>query len=71
MIDYPCRVCHKAVKDRDRAIECDLCKTWLHIKCNKYDKNDYEFHQENPDEPFFCIKCCAENIPFSTFPFPM
>ena len=66
MIDYPCRVCYKAVKDRDRAIECDLCKTWLHLKCNNYDKNDYKFHQENPYEPFFCIKCCAENIPFST-----
>ena len=66
MIAFPCRVCCKAVGVRHRAIECDLCKTWVHIKCNKLDQNDYQFHQDHPDEPFHCIKCSAENIPFST-----
>ena len=66
MIEFPCRVCSKAVSVRHRAIECDICKTWVHIKCNKCDKNDYKFHQDHPDEPFYCIKCSAENIPFSS-----
>ena len=66
MIEFPCRVCCKAVSIKHRAIECDLCKKWLHIKCNKFDKNDYKFHQDNPTEPFYCIKCSSENIAFST-----
>ena len=66
MIEFPCKVCCKAVGAGHRAIECDICKTWIHIKCNKFDKIDYKFYQDNPDQPFFCIKCCAENIAFST-----
>ena len=66
MIEFPCRVCCKAVCVRHRAIKCDLCKTWVHIKCNKFDQNDYKRYQDDPDIPFFCIKCSAENIAFST-----
>ena len=66
MIQFPCRVCSKAVGDSHRAIECDLCKTWIHIKCNKIDQIDYKFYQDNRDKCFFCIKCSAENIAFSS-----
>ena len=66
MIDFPCRVCCKTVGAGHRAIECDICKSWVHIKCNKLEKNYYAFHQDNPDEQFYCIKCTAENIAFST-----
>ena len=66
MIEFPCGVCSKAVGVRHRAIECDLCNYWIHIKCNKFDQNDYKFYQDNPDRCFFCIKCSAENIAFSS-----
>ena len=66
MIDSPCGVCRKAVSIRHRAIECNLCKTFIHIKCNKFNQTDYKFHQNNPDEHFYCITCIAENIAFST-----
>ena len=39
---------------------------WIHIKCNGLDENDYKVHQDNPDKPFYCIKCCAENKVFSS-----
>ena len=64
MINFPCRVCYKSVGIRHHAIECDICKTWVHIKCNKLDKKDYHFYQNNPDEPFICIKCTEESLPF-------
>ena len=67
MIQFPCGVCSKAVGDNHRSIECELCKTWIYIKCNKFDQNDYKFYQDNPDKWFFCIKCSAENIAFSSF----
>lgn len=65
MIQFPCRVCHKAVGVRHHAIECDICHKWVHIKCNKFDKKEYKFYQNDPEAPFYCIKCTAENVPFS------
>ena len=56
----------KAVGAGHRAIECEICNTWIHLKCNKFDKTDYKSYQDNPDQTFFCIKCCADNIAFST-----
>ena len=66
MIQFPCGVCAKAVGERHRSIRCEICKTWIHIKCNKLDENEYKFYQNNPDKCFFCIKCSAENIAFSS-----
>ena len=31
---FPCKLCPKNVSDNDNAILCDLCQTWVHIKCN-------------------------------------
>ena len=66
MIQFPCGVCSKAVGDNHRAIEGALFKTWIHIKLNKFDQNDYKFYKDNPDKCFFCIKCSAENIAFAS-----
>ena len=65
MIAFPCSICSKAVHNRHRAIECDTCKQWVHIKCNKLDAKDYKYHQENPNAPFLCLKCSEEYLPFS------
>ena len=55
MIAYPCGVCNKSVASNHRAIECDLCKKWIHLKCNKLADKDYKFYQDanNADEQFF------------------
>ena len=65
MIAFPCGVCQKAVAKNHKAICCDICQKWIHIKCNNLNKNDYKFFQENIDEQFFCVNCIAENIAFS------
>ena len=65
MIADPCGVCHKAVGENHRAICCDICEKWIHIKCNNLNNNDYKFFQENSDEQFICVNCIAENIQFS------
>ena len=33
---YPCGICKK------NAIECTLCKQWIHIKCNGTSPDDYK-----------------------------
>ena len=41
-IRYPCSVCGKAVATNHRAISCDECQSWVHIKCGKIDPKTYE-----------------------------
>ena len=31
---FPCKICAKNVQDKDKAVQCDLCELWIHIKCN-------------------------------------
>ena len=64
VIQFPCTMCCKAVGTKHRAIKCDICDKWIHIKCNKLDKKDYTFSQNNPEQIFYCIKCTAASIPF-------
>ena len=33
-LKFPCKVCEKNVNDNDQSIQDDLCKSWVHIKCN-------------------------------------
>ena len=35
---FPCGICRKNVITN--AIECSLCKQWIHLKCNNLKKND-------------------------------
>ena len=41
-----CKVCLKTVKRYVKAIPCDRCDNWIHIKCNKLDKLDYKMLQK-------------------------
>ena len=33
-IKFPCKICENNVTNCDHAIQCDLCDSWVHIKCN-------------------------------------
>ena len=48
------------VSDSDRAIECDKCFSWVHIKCNKISTKKYK--NWNCDDPFQCKKCNSCNV---------
>ena len=45
-----------------KAIQCDNCNYWDHIKCDKIDSNVYET-LKNSKEQYIC-KCKEEIIPF-------
>lgn len=32
-VKFPCGVCNKAVRNGVRAVCCDMCDKWFHIKC--------------------------------------
>ena len=63
---YPCVVCSKGVTERSKAISCDSCDKWIHIKCtgqispSTYDKmcsGDIEIS-------FLCQRCLLDQLPF-------
>ena len=58
-----CPFCEKIVKNRDKAICCDLCIKWIHIRCNNLNDLDYEYLKNN-DETWYCKTCIQEILPF-------
>ena len=38
---FSCRICAKNAHDKDKAVQCDLCELWIHIKCNNHNDLDY------------------------------
>ena len=42
---FPCRICTKNVHEKDKAVQCDLCELWIHIKCNNLNYLDYRYLQ--------------------------
>ena len=61
MIANPCGVCSRPVAFNHKAIICDICQKWIHLRWNKLDDKDYKFFQDdiNFDEKFFCLNCVA------------
>ena len=37
-IKYPCTVCGRSVAKNHKALQCDYCDQWFHLKCNLIDK---------------------------------
>ena len=55
---FPCKICAKNVSDKVKAVQCDLCELWVHIKCNNLNYLDYRYLQ-NSNESWYCIECCS------------
>ena len=58
-----CPFYEKLVKNRDKAICCDLCIKWIHIRCNNLNDLDYEYLKNN-DKTWYCKTCIQEILPF-------
>ena len=64
-IVYPCKICHVNINNKDSAAQCDICQSWVHIKCNKFNHIDYKYLQGS-NEPWYCLSCCRNIFPFRT-----
>ena len=62
---FPSRICAKNVHDKDKGVQCDLCKFWIHITYNKLNYLDYRYLQ-NCDEFWYFIECCSKIFPSSS-----
>lgn len=52
-----CPVCHKTVARNHRAVSCDLCHLWCHIKCGGIKSNQYKHLQLSNDFSWTCPEC--------------
>ena len=55
---FPCKICAKNISENVKAVQCDLCELWVHIKCNNLNYLDYRYLQ-NSNESWYCIECCS------------
>ena len=60
-----CGICSKTVAYNHKKINCNSCNMKVHIKCTRFDKNDYDRYQKSECKTFFCVNCIKENLPFS------
>ena len=70
-IPFSCGLCDKNVNQNQKAVFCDQCGKWIHIKCNNTSSFDFEILKEEPDNKrWICIKCTIINNS-SMFPFTL
>ena len=51
---FPCKICAKNIQDKDKAVQCDLCELWIHIKCNNLNYLDYRYLQNCDESSTIC-----------------
>ena len=62
---FPCGVCNKRVGKKMRALQCNLCNYWNHIKCDGVEPTHYEILKNTDDSvDHFCKLCKEEIFPF-------
>ena len=62
---YPCTRCGKGVVARSKAISCDQCEKWTHIKCcDVISVEDYDkLVLKNQAFNFICNACTQQELP--------
>ena len=53
----------KNVKSHHKAICCDFCNKWIHIKCNEPNDSDYEYLKLNKND-WYCKIYTTEILSF-------
>lgn len=63
--NFPCGICHKNIADSQKAIFCNKCNFFVHIKCNNITASEYKQLEKEPDDVhWFCKLCITEMFPF-------
>lgn len=42
VVKDPCKICERVVCSNEHAVRCDKCDLWVHIKCNRINKQNNE-----------------------------
>ena len=63
-VKFPSKIRKKAVAQNHKAVCCDVCDTWVHIKCNKINTQTYNILKKEKAS-WSCIECSKDVFPFS------
>ena len=63
-VKFPCKICEKSVAENLKAVCCNTCNIWVHIKCNKISTNIYNILKKK-NTSWCCIKYSRGVFPFS------
>ena len=69
-IKFPCSICNKNVLNNQKAIQCDSCNLWRHIKCDGTPIENYnKLMLSDDDNSWHCLLCKVKfhhyNFPFT------
>ena len=64
LIKNPCSICKFNVHNNHKAIFCDICQFWTHLKCTSFSSAEYIALSNSPED-WFCPSCIAELFPFN------
>ena len=59
-----CGYCTRKIGSTHKFVNCALCRSKIHIKCNNIERIAYN-KMDKDKEVSMCIKCSNENFPFS------
>ncbi len=65
-VKFPCGVCNKAVRNGVRAVCCDMCDKWFHIKCTSMSNVVYKV-LKNSSKSWICCQCGFPNFDSGLF----
>ena len=57
-------MCNKRVARNHRAVNCDNCNMWCHIKCASIKPSEYKKYQSLPSFFWWCPRCLWSSLPF-------
>ena len=63
--DAPCMSCRNIVNKDSKAIQCDLCTSWIHIECAEITTKAYSTMQAMKGSLWLCEAC---QVTFTTIP---
>ena len=57
-----CKICLKTVGENQRAVSCDSCERWLHVKCTDMEARTYNKLREKKRFNWNCHRCREEEL---------
>ena len=63
VVQFPCLVCNRTVAKNHRAVQWDLCDSWVHIACINCNLYTY-WKTQKYESP--CICCFRKELPYGS-----
>ena len=63
-VKNPCSMCKFQVHNNHKAIFCNICHLWTHLKCTLLSLSEYNDLTHSHDD-WYCPSCLSDTFPFN------